>query len=76
LAAKLIGVKPHSIMFRHILPNISSKIIDAATVTFATAMLAVAALSYLGIGVQPPNPSWVRILKDSQAYLSCAPWYT
>ncbi|MFJ7919022.1 ABC transporter permease [Lysinibacillus fusiformis] len=76
LAAKLIGVKPHSIMFRHILPNISSQIIVAATVTFATAMLAEAALSYLGLGVQPPNPSWGRMLKDSQAYLIGAPWYT
>lgn len=63
LAAKLIGVKPYSIMFRHILPNISSQIIVAATVTFATAMLAEAALSYLGLGVQPPNPSWGRMLK-------------
>lgn len=76
LAAKLIGVKPHSVMFRHILPNISSQIIVAATVTFATAMLAEAALSYLGLGVQPPNPSWGRMLKDSQAYLIGAPWYT
>ncbi|MFY0517893.1 ABC transporter permease [Lysinibacillus sp. UGB7] len=76
LAAKLIGVKPYNIMFRHILPNISSQIIVAATVTFATAMLAEAALSYLGLGVQPPNPSWGRMLKDSQAYLVKAPWYT
>lgn len=75
LAAKLIGVNPFKIMFRHILPNISSQIIVAATVTFATAMLAEAALSYLGLGVQPPNPSWGRMLKDSQAYLMSAPWY-
>lgn len=76
LAAKLIGVKTYTIMFRHILPNISSQIIVAATVTFATAMLAEAALSYLGLGVQPPNPSWGRMLKDSQSYLVNAPWYT
>lgn len=75
LAAKLIGVNPFKIMFRHILPNISSQIIVAATVTFAAAMLAEAALSYLGLGVQPPNPSWGRMLKDSQAYLMSAPWY-
>lgn len=75
LAAKLIGVNPFKIMFRHILPNISSQIIVAATVTFATAMLAEAALSYLGLGVQPPNPSWGRMLKDSQVYLTSAPWY-
>ncbi|KGR82225.1 ABC transporter permease [Lysinibacillus odysseyi] len=76
LSAKLIGVKTYSIMFRHILPNISSQIVVAATVTFATAMLAEAALSYLGLGVQPPNPSWGRMLKDSQSYLVNAPWYT
>ncbi|MGM9949461.1 MAG: ABC transporter permease [Lysinibacillus sp.] len=76
LAAKLIGVKTYNIMFRHILPNISSQIVVAATVTFATAMLAEAALSYLGLGVQPPNPSWGRMLKDSQSYLINAPWYT
>lgn len=76
LAAKLIGVNPFKIMFQHILPNISSQIIVAATVTFAAAMLAEAALSYLGLGVQPPNPSWGRMLKDSQAYLMSAPWYT
>ncbi|WP_431027661.1 ABC transporter permease [Lysinibacillus sp. LZ02] len=76
MAAKLIGVKSYKIMFRHILPNISSQIVVAATVTFATAMLAEAALSYLGLGVQPPNPSWGSMLKDSQAYLMSAPWYT
>ncbi|MFJ7737722.1 ABC transporter permease [Lysinibacillus sp. NPDC097287] len=75
LAAKLIGVNPFKIMFRHILPNISSQIIVAATVTFAAAMLAEAALSYLGLGVQPPNPSWGRMLKDSQSYIMSAPWY-
>ena len=76
LAAKLIGVKSYKVMFRHILPNISSQIVVAATITFATAMLAEAALSYLGLGVQPPNPSWGSMLKDSQAYLTSAPWYT
>lgn len=75
LAAKLIGVKPYKVMFSHILPNVSSQIVVAATVTFATAMLAEAALSYLGLGVQPPNPSWGSMLKDSQAYLTSAPWY-
>lgn len=75
LAAKLIGAKAPRIMFRHILPNISSQIIVAATITFATAMLAEAALSYLGLGVQPPDPSWGRMLKDSQSYLTSAPWY-
>lgn len=76
LSAKLIGVKPFKIMFRHILPNVSSPLIVAASVSFGVAMLAEAALSYLGLGVQPPNPSWGRMLKDSQAYLTSSPWYT
>ncbi|HWI48424.1 MAG TPA: ABC transporter permease [Rummeliibacillus sp.] len=76
LSAKLIGVKPLKIMFRHILPNVSSQLIVAASVAFAVAMLAEAALSYLGLGVQPPDPSWGRMLKDSQAYLISSPWYT
>lgn len=76
LASKLIGIKAYKIMFRHILPNVSSQIIVAASIAFAIAMLAEAALSYLGLGVQPPDPSWGRMLKDSQAFLINAPWYT
>lgn len=76
LSAKLIGVKPFKIMLRHILPNVSSPLIVAGSVSFAVAMLAEAALSYLGLGVQPPDPSWGRMLKDSQSFLVSAPWYT
>ncbi|WOV88137.1 ABC transporter permease [Sporosarcina oncorhynchi] len=76
LSDKLIGVKPFTIMFRRILPNVSSPLIVAASISFATAMLAEAALSYLGLGVQPPNPSWGRMLRDSQSFLTSAPWYT
>ena len=75
-AAKLIGVKNYKIMFKHILPNISSQIIVALSIAFAIAMLAEAALSYLGLGVQPPDPSWGRMLKDAQSYLINSPWYT
>ncbi|GIO27015.1 ABC transporter permease [Ornithinibacillus bavariensis] len=76
LAAKAMGIKPITIMFRHILPNVSSPLIVAASIAFAVAILAEAGLSYLGLGVQPPDPSWGRMLKDSQPYLVSAPWYT
>ncbi len=76
LSAKLVGVKPFNIMFKHILPNVSSPLIVAASISFGIAMLAEASLSYLGLGVQPPDPSWGRMLRDSQSYLASAPWYT
>lgn len=76
LAAKVLGVNPLKIMFKHILPNIASPLIVAASIAFAASLLAEAGLSYLGLGVQPPDPSWGGMLKDSQSYLMSAPWYT
>jgi peptide/nickel transport system permease protein len=61
------------IFVRHLLPNVSSVLIVQATVAFAIAILAEAALSYLGLGTPPPTPSWGRMLNEAQQYLSQAP---
>jgi peptide/nickel transport system permease protein len=61
------------ILVRHLLPNVSSVLIVQATVAFAVAILAEAALSYLGLGTPPPTPSWGRMLSESQTFLNQAP---
>jgi peptide/nickel transport system permease protein len=61
------------IFIRHLLPNVSPVLIVQATVAFAVAILAEAALSYLGLGTPPPTPSWGRMLSESQGYLNQAP---
>lgn len=75
-AAKLLGLNHYKIMVKHILPNVFPQILVALSITFSIALLAEASLSYLGLGVQPPDPSWGRMLKDSQAYMTTSPWYT
>ncbi len=72
-AARAAGKGPLAITFDHVLPNIASPLIVQATVSFATAILAEAALSYLGLGTQPPRPSWGRMLNDAQSLLFQAP---
>ena len=62
-----------TITFSHILPNILAPIIVQATIEFAVAILAEAALSYLGLGAQPPAPSWGRMLSEAQTLLYLAP---
>jgi peptide/nickel transport system permease protein len=61
------------IFVRHLLPNVSSVLIVQATVAFAIAILAEAALSYLGLGTPPPTPSWGRMLSEAQSFLTQAP---
>lgn len=73
LAARTAGKGHVAITFEHILPNISSVIVVQATVQFALAVLAEAALSYLGIGSQPPTPSWGRMLSDVQTLVFINP---
>lgn len=73
-AARAIGCSDFRIIFRHILPNAQAPIIVAATLGMAGAILTESALSFLGLGVQPPTASWGNMLMDSQAYLMDAPW--
>jgi len=75
-AARAIGVKHPRIMFRHIMPNILAPVIVLATMMMADAILIEATLSYLGMGAQPPVPSWGSILASGRSYLRLAPWVT
>jgi len=72
-AAAAIGKGPWRIAVEHVLPNIAGILIVQATVQFAVAILAEAGLSYLGLGVQPPNPSWGRMLNEAQTFMFIAP---
>lgn len=74
-AARLAGVGKARILYAHILPNTLPVLIPAITIGFNNAVLAEASMSFLGIGIQPPQASLGSMLKDSQNYLSSAPWY-
>jgi peptide/nickel transport system permease protein len=73
LAARAAGKSKWAITWEHVLPNIASVLIVQATVQFAIAILAEAALSYLGLGTQPPQPSWGRMLNEAQSQMFQAP---
>ena len=73
LAARACGKGPWRITLDHVLPNILSVLIVQATIQFALAILAEAALSYLGLGTQPPQPSWGRMLAEAQTLMFQAP---
>ena len=73
-AARATGCRAGRILWVHILPNGLGPLIIQATVGLGSAILAEAALSYLGLGVQPPDPSWGQMLNDAHNYLNVAPW--
>ena len=72
-AARACGKGPFAITVQHVLPNISAVLIVQITIRFAIAILAEAALSYLGLGTQPPQPSWGRMLSEAQTIMFQAP---
>lgn len=72
-AARCFGAGPSTIMFRHILPNTAPLLIVQIALLFATALLAEASLSFLGLGVAPPQPSWGAMLARAYNYMDLAP---
>jgi len=76
LAAKSAGVKNIKIIIRHLIPNALGPVIVSATLGIAVAILTESSLSFLGIGVQPPTPSWGNILMEAKSTLGIAWWMT
>ncbi|HBA87527.1 MAG TPA: peptide ABC transporter permease [Geobacter sp.] len=74
LAARVLGASDLRIIFRHVLPNALSPVLVSATLGVAGAILTESALSFLGIGVQPPTPSWGNILTSGKDYIEFAWW--
>ena len=72
--ARSVGAQPLRIMLRYVLPNIAAPVIVQTTLAFSTAILAEAALSFLGLGTQPPDPSWGTMLGSGRKYMELAPW--
>lgn len=73
-AVRSLGAGSPRILFRHILPHLMPTVIVWGTLGIATTVLLEATLSYLGIGVQPPTPSWGNIIFENQSYFATAPW--
>ena len=72
--AHAIGARQFQVMWRYVLPNIAAPIIVQATLSFSTAILAEATLSFLGLGTQPPDPSWGAMLGTGRKFMELAPW--
>lgn len=74
MAARAIGMKDSRILMQHILPNSMAPIIVTGTLGIATAIIEAAALGFLGLGAQAPEPEWGKMLSDSRQYIQKAPW--
>ncbi|QEI09186.1 ABC transporter permease [Pigmentiphaga aceris] len=73
-SAKALGASHTRIILSHIVPNVIPPLIVQATITIATAIIAEASLSFLGLGLQPPNPSWGSMLSTAKNFMVQAPW--
>jgi peptide/nickel transport system permease protein len=74
-AARAVGARELRILLRHVLPMASGPLLVRGTVLFAYAIVAEAGLSFLGLGAQPPTPSWGQMLTEARSYLQSAPWF-
>jgi peptide/nickel transport system permease protein len=74
MAAKAVGMKNSRILFHHVMPNSIAPIIVQGTLAIATAIIEAAALGFLGLGAEAPNPEWGKMLSDAKAFLTQAPW--
>ncbi|MDR2542259.1 MAG: ABC transporter permease [Treponema sp.] len=74
-AEKVLGAGFFRITFIHILPNLTPSLLSASVIGLSNAILAESAMSYLGMGIQPPHPSWGRMLFEAQGWFFNAPWY-
>jgi ABC-type dipeptide/oligopeptide/nickel transport system permease subunit len=73
-AARALGARDRAVLLRHLLPNVRTQVIIAATLGIAGAIMAEAALSFVGLGAQPPTPSWGAMVADGRDLLRVAPW--
>lgn len=74
MAARAVGMKNSRILFHHVMPNSIAPIIVQGTLAIATAIIEAAALGFLGLGAEAPNPEWGKMLSDAKAFLIQAPW--
>ena len=74
IAARIAGISSYRIIFFHIFPNLVPSLLSASVLGLSNAILAESTMSYLGLGIQPPIPSWGRMLSESQSFLYNAPW--
>jgi ABC-type dipeptide/oligopeptide/nickel transport system permease subunit len=74
LAARALGARDRRVLLRHLLPNVRTQVVIAATLGIAGAIMAEAALSFVGLGAQPPTPSWGAMVADGRDLLRVAPW--
>jgi ABC-type dipeptide/oligopeptide/nickel transport system permease subunit len=74
VAARALGARDRRVLWRHLLPNVRAQVIIAATLGVAGAIMAEAALSFVGLGAQPPTPSWGAMVADGRDLLRVAPW--